>query len=151
MSNLNFSWIIDGNLAGHHAPSSEHDLIWLNSQGVLTLVRMAETHKNEVPSFQIAKLGLSDCYEPVPDFIAPSLTQVNKILQFISGSLSAGRPVGVSCGAGLGRTGTILACYLVSQGYEASAAINEVREKRPGSIETKSQEDAVEAYANGCG
>lgn len=49
---------------------------------------------------------------------------------------------GVRC-----RTGTILACYLVSQGYKAGAAFDEVRAKRPGSVETKSQEDSIKAYA----
>lgn len=147
MNNLNFSWMIDGKLAGHHAPSSEQDLIWLKKQGVVALVILAEKYKTEVTSFQIAQLGLLDYHEPVPDFTAPSPTQINKIMQFIAASLSEGSPVGVSCGEGLGRTGTILACYLVSQGYEASAAIDEVREKRPGSVETKSQEDAVRAYA----
>ena len=66
---------------------------------------------------------------------------------FISKAIAAGRPVGVSCGAGLGRTGTMLACYLVSNGLDAEKAINEVRAKRPGSIETKAQSDAVHAYA----
>lgn len=147
MSQLDFSWVIDGKIAGHQAPSSEQGLIWLKKQGVLALVRMAEKHKSKVSSIQVAQLGLRDCHESVPDFTTPSPAQVNKIVQFITGSLSEGQPVGVSCGAGLGRTGTILACYLVSQGYEAGAAIDEVRAKRPGSIETKSQEDAVKAYA----
>lgn len=121
--------------------------MWLKEQGVLVLVRMAEKHKAEVTSVQIAQLGLRECHEAVPDFTAPGLVQVNKMVQFIEGSLAEGRSVGVSCGAGLGRTGTILACYLVSQGYEAGAAIDEVRAKRPGSIETKSQEETVKAYA----
>lgn len=147
MSYLNFSWLIDGKLAGHQAASSEHDLVWLKKQGILALVRMAEKHKAKVSSLQVEQLGLWDCHEPVPDFTAPNPEQVSKMLQFITRSLSEGRPVGVSCGAGIGRTGVILACYLVSQGYNASAAIDEVRAKRPGSIETKDQEDAVKAYA----
>ncbi len=70
------------------------------------------------------------------------------MVQFISKSLSEGRPVGVSCGAGLDRTRTILACYLVSQGYGADDAISEVRRKRPGSIETDGQEAAIRAYSD---
>ena len=69
------------------------------------------------------------------------------MIQFIEYSLSNHRTVGVSCGAGLGRTGTILACYLVTQGYDADAAINQIRKNRPGSIETQEQEDAIKAYA----
>lgn len=100
-----------------------------------------------VTSTQIAKLGLLDCHELVPDFTAPKKEQINRLVEFITRSLAEDKPIGISCGMGLGRTGTILACYLVTQGYEAGAAIDGVRGKRPGSIETKSQEDAVKAYA----
>jgi len=147
MNHLNFSWVIDCKLAGHQVPASEQDLEWLKEQGILVLVRMAEEYLAKVNSLQIKQLGLLDCHEPVPDFTAPSLVQINKMVKFITGSLSEGRPVGISCGMGLGRTGMILACYLVTQGFEADAAIAEVRSLRPGSIETDSQEYAIKAYA----
>lgn len=147
MNLLNFSWVIDGKLAGHQAPSSEHDLEWLKKQGVLAFVRMAEEHMAKVDSHQIEQLGLLDYHMPVPDFTPPTLTQIGEMIQFIEVSLYERRPVGISCRAGMGRTGTILACYLVSKGYEADSAIDEIRTLRPGSIETKSQEDVVKAYA----
>ena len=147
MKYLDFTWIINGKLAGHQAPSCELDLAWLKQQGVLALVKMAEQLKAEVNNIQINKLGMWDCHEPVPDFSAPELGQIHRMIQFIENSLLNNRPVGISCRAGLGRTGTILACYLVSQGYGADAAIKETRKKRPGSIETQEQEDAIKAYA----
>ncbi len=69
------------------------------------------------------------------------------MVDFINKSISEGKPVGVSCGAGLGRTGTVLACYLVSLGHSAEVAIGMVRTKRPGSIETETQEEAIKEYA----
>ena len=51
-------------------------------------------------------------------------------------------PVMVHCLAGLGRTGTILACYLIK--YEkmpAEDAIQHIREKRHGSIQSFVQEE----------
>lgn len=55
--------------------------------------------------------------------------------------------VGVHCAMGCGRTGTILACYLVaSEGYSANDAIIEARKRRKGSIETRRQEQAVRDY-----
>ena len=53
----------------------------------------------------------------------------------------------VHCGAGLGRAGTLLAAYLVSQGCDAEEAMARVRRARPGSIETIEQEQAVREYA----
>lgn len=52
--------------------------------------------------------------------------------------------VGVHCALGFGRTGTMLACYLVKErGLAAGDAVAEIRRLRPGSIETYEQEKAV--------
>jgi protein tyrosine phosphatase len=55
--------------------------------------------------------------------------------------------VAVHCGAGLGRSGTPIAAYLVSQGAAPDDAIALVRARRPGSIETAEQEVAVHEFA----
>jgi atypical dual specificity phosphatase len=64
----------------------------------------------------------------------------------VEDSVAAGKPVGVHCTAGLGRSGTMSAVFLVAQGASAEEAINSVRRLRPGSIETPAQEDAVRRF-----
>jgi atypical dual specificity phosphatase len=78
--------------------------------------------------------------------MAPTLQQVQEAVAMISFCLDRHLPVVVHCLAGLGRTGTILACYLVSMEMPANNAIIVIREWRPGSIETSEQEAVVYEY-----
>jgi len=151
MGRLNFSWVIDGMLAGHQAPSIDEDLAFLKEQGVQALVRMAEGENAIKMSKKVQTLGLTDLHIPVQDFTAPTQDQIVGMVDFISKSIAEQKPVGVSCGAGYGRTGTILACYLVMQCSSAEQAIQEVHTKRPGSIETPEQEGAIRNYAQRLG
>ena len=146
MERLNFSWLIHGEVAGHSAPISDDDLKYLRNKGIKALIRMAESHKARVTPSQIEKMGLIDCHEPVPDFTAPNKAQIDRMLTFIKQSVAKGKPVGVSCGAGIGRTGTVLACYLVSKSYAAGEAIEEVKRRRGAGIETDDQIEAVRSY-----
>ncbi|KAF2894722.1 hypothetical protein ILUMI_11446 [Ignelater luminosus] len=57
------------------------------------------------------------------------------------------KPVGVHCRMGRGRTGVMVACYLVRfHDMAPERAINKVRIQRPGSVETRTQERAVLQY-----
>jgi len=87
-------------------------------------------------------------FEPVPDFSAPTLEQIDRMCRWIEDQIeNYERPVAVTCYAGIGRTGTVLASYLVYTGYEPQVAIDFVRQLRPGSIQTPEQEQAVIEYA----
>ena len=83
---------------------------------------------------------------PIRDFDAPTWRQIDRFLAFVDRQISHGVSVAVHCQAGLGRTGTLLACYLVWQGMTAEEAMEEVARKRPGSIETEGQRKAVRDF-----
>jgi atypical dual specificity phosphatase len=53
----------------------------------------------------------------------------------------------VHCAAGRGRTGTILAAYLIKkENLTANQAIKKIRSMRPGSIQSDRQEMALYVY-----
>jgi atypical dual specificity phosphatase len=139
----NFGWVIDGALAGSSRPRTGDAMTLLWQAGVRALLNLAE---QPLPPELLAAFAFEPAHLPVPDFTAPTPGQIEEAVAAIGRWQGTGRPVAVHCGAGLGRTGTILACYLVAQGSTAEAAVAAVRERRPGSIETPEQEASVARY-----
>lgn len=139
----NFSWLVDRELAGMSRPRADDALELLPQLGVRAVVSLSE---QPLPSASLAERGVVAEHIPVADFTAPTLGQITRAMAAIDRFRAGGRPIAVHCGAGLGRTGTILACALVARGVAAAAAISQVRAARPGSIETPEQAEAVEQY-----
>ena len=130
-------------MAGAMGPTSRRDLIFFQQQDVRAVLRMEES------TISAEIWNLFDMFEPVPDFSAPTLEQTDRMCRWIEDQIeNYERPVVVTCHAGIGRTGTVLASYMVYMGYEPQAAIDLVRELRPGSIQTREQEQVVVDYAD---
>ena len=91
--------------------------------------------------------GFSFLCLPVPDGGAPTFEQAEEFVRFVTEQRAAQRPVAVHCEAGLGRTGTLLATYLVAQGESAAAAIARVRAVEKVAVETTTQIRFLEQFA----
>ncbi|MDK2972269.1 MAG: hypothetical protein PWP23_2024 [Candidatus Sumerlaeota bacterium] len=134
----NFSFLLPGKLAGSAEPGSwgnlREDLEFARSQGISGVVTLTE---RPLPRQDLAHLRLSYMHLPIVDYSPPSLAQIRDFVEFVD---HAERAVLVHCRAGVGRTGTMLAAYLIAKGQSAAEAIATVRRKRPGSIETREQE-----------
>ena len=139
-----FTWVEKPHLAGLAYPESSEDLRWLRRHGVELLLTLTES---PVRRDWVNEAGLLAVNVPVPDMEAPTDRQLDHILDTIRKANGSGMGVAVHCGAGLGRTGTVLAAYLVAQGQQPRAAIETIRRLRPGSVETIEQERAIEALA----
>lgn len=138
----NFSWLIDAKLAGSGMPTTLEEINWVKSQGVKSIVTMTEYG---LPSTWVE--GIEYLHVPTEDLTAPDIDKIDSTVDFIAERIKNNEPVMVHCAAGIGRTGTILAGYLIKyKKMSSKEAIEKVREERPGSIQSTSQEIAVSSY-----
>lgn len=145
-----FSWVRHRQLAGMPRPgvyeSLDTDLGYLELQGIDILFSLTEV---PTPAQDVEAHGMELIHVPVQDFTAPTREQLLFYLELTQAAMDAGSRVGVHCQGGRGRTGTFLAAWFVYEGRSAEQALAEIREMRPGSVETASQEQALhdlEAY-----
>jgi atypical dual specificity phosphatase len=140
-----FNWLIDQKLAALSYPESTDALHLLHQLGIRVLLNLTEIPHNEET---LHNAGLLTAHIPIADLSAPTLDQIKQGLTLISSYLAQNQPVAVHCLAGLGRTGCMLACYLIQQGLSADQAITTIRAWRPGSIEVPEQEAIIHEYAD---
>uniref|UniRef100_A0A8C5H4E9 Protein tyrosine phosphatase domain-containing protein 1 n=1 Tax=Gouania willdenowi TaxID=441366 RepID=A0A8C5H4E9_GOUWI len=83
----------------------------------------------------------------MPDFGVSSIGSFINAVKVLAFAVTEGK-VAVHCHAGLGRTGVLIACYLIyTLRLSPSEAIHFVRIKRPCSIQTRAQISQVFAFA----
>ncbi len=142
-----FCFVVDGKLAGMGRPGIFADLSEelrvLKGEGIGAIVSLTE---DRLDAGLLAKAGFEKLHLPIRDFSAPKLRQVERFVKFVNEMNARAIGVVVHCGTGSGRTGAMLACYLVSKGLTAEEAIRTVRKKRSSYIETQEQEEAVRRY-----
>jgi hypothetical protein len=91
--------------------------------------------------------GIAWLHVPVVDGRAPQDDLAwMQALRLVRSRLLDGRTVVVHCMGGLGRTGTFVAAVLIAFGDSPASAIDQVRAARPGSIETRAQEQFVTTF-----
>ncbi len=133
---MNLFWV-DG-IGGCNIPRSREDVEWLSQQGISAIISLTE---KALPP-ELVK-DFTSIHVPVLDFCAPTVEQFHQVIDFLEACLNNNIVPVVHCTMGYGRTGTVLAAYLIYKGATADEAISKVREQRPMAIETFSQEDSL--------
>ena len=139
---LRFRWIIKNRLAGMELPGKEHpeveDFMFLKKQGIGTIVSLTET----VPAYtSFLRHKFEWLHFPIDDFKAPDIEAAAMLVADIDARLESGRPVLVHCLFGIGRTGTMLAAYIIYKYREpASGVIPWIRRIHPEYIQSEQQE-----------
>ena len=129
----------------------DSDLSNIKSLGITVIVCLLEW--NEMRMLNISdfpnkakKAGFIFYHFPIKDRRAPKQGDLKIMIPIIIQHLKENQNVLVHCRAGLGRSGTISACCLVNLGYLGKDAINIVRQRRPGAIQTEYQEKCILKY-----
>ncbi len=140
-----FAWLIPGTIGGSPRPGIvrplQHDLDALKRVRTTTLVSLLETDTTDLGL--LARFGLDIVRCPIPDGEAPEMDEAMRLCDNIVRRLDRDETVVVYCRAGEGRTGTILAAFLVVCGLTAEEALAAARAAKPKWITTGAQERFV--------
>ncbi|MBI9051155.1 MAG: dual specificity protein phosphatase family protein [Anaerolineaceae bacterium] len=135
---------------------TRHQLAWLCEQGITCIIDL--TGPGERSAYRqdfeqvCRRYNIDGIWErfPITDFGLPDKYLMRDILDEIQRNIESGGKVYLHCYGGIGRTGTVAACYLVEQGLsseEALAKLQELRSHTPNasydSPETEAQRNFV--------
>ncbi len=126
---------------------------YLNS-GVTFFLDLTEANEYNLRPYdaQIQQLaavrGLSVTYQrlPIPDLGTPTRPFMEEILDVLDAALAQGETVYVHCFGGIGRTGTVVGCWLVRHGLTGEHALAQIAAWREGTPDgwKRSPETAVQ-------
>ena len=146
----NFSWVIDNKLAGSGTPMTVKQYEWLIKNNIRSIVTLREFPLPDkwLINNGILKTNRDYKFEYVKDYGVPTLKVLDEIVDYMNTKIKyEQKPVVVHCAAGKGRTGTILAAYLMKlENLSSQEAIKKIRIIRPGSIQSKIQEQTLYEY-----
>jgi hypothetical protein len=93
---------------------------------------------------------------PITDFGVTSRERYREILDLVDGARDAGQGVYVHCFGGVGRTGTVVGCWLVRHGLDGGDPIGRIAQLRQGladawarSPQTEEQRRVVRGWRRG--
>lgn len=164
----NFSFLWPSEVAISSTPLEQaHILAFKHAFNICLVVTLTEEEPLPSSWFQDIQ-GIENKFFPIPNYMPPSVEQMDGITSAVKETVKTGGSVLVHCGGGKGRAGTIAACLLLTFGFAgirtsimsdnggisgegtktgSNIAIEHIQKTRPGSIETDFQEQFIRNYA----
>ena len=133
-------WVIRGRfLAGVYPGALQEaqarsQINWLMQQGADYFIDLTEAGEANLLPYekilyqQAASQGVAVSYQrmPIQDFSTPTEATLRGILDNVDRALITGRCIYLHCLGGVGRTGTVVGCYLVHHGMSGEDALRQV-------------------------
>jgi protein-tyrosine phosphatase len=95
-----------------------------------------------------AHAGTKAMWHPIHDMHAPTVEEMDALIDALRARLDNNEGIVVHCGAGIGRAGTVAAAILISHGLSVDEALTTVRASRPSAgPQTVAQEEMLEEFA----
>ena len=134
----------------------DEDLQVIKAWGATTVISLIEDHEFgmlhvDTLGCDIGALGMDWIHLPIVDVNIPdNRFEISWVTDGpkLHARLDAGERILIHCRGGIGRTGLVAGLLLVERGVDATAAIERVRQARPGAIETMLQEKYVVAHGH---
>lgn len=160
-------WIIPGKLLAGEYPASANleesyrkldGLYHAGIKAVINLTEENESNQHGIPLFNyenyLTRLGIKVFRKPIKDVSTPAKDEMDDIIELIDKCLKGNQPVYFHCWGGVGRTGTVLGCYLLQHNMANRDNVFDFIDylKRSTSIskrsspETREQKDFVVNY-----
>ena len=143
-------WVQEGQLLAGEYPGHRDEAAALQKlgdlldAGIRTFVDL--TQAGELTSYEgwlkdeASRRGLTVRYSrfPIVDLDVPTVPRMREILTEITRALDEAAPVYVHCWGGIGRTGTVIGCWLVERGHTGSRALQQLDAMRKHPIKKRS-------------
>ena len=127
--------VADGLLAGRYPGASDPDetarrLALFDDHGVSIYVDLTHPADCLEPYERLIRPGRRRIAHPIVDLGTTTIPHMTRILDDVDAALDAGGSVYVRCWGGIGRTGTVVGCWLVRHGLDGGDPLGRIAELR---------------------
>lgn len=142
----NSYWVIPGKLLAGEHPGKEGEqetrkrIRWLLEQGIRTWIDLTEEDEARLDPYNYHIILMQEAgKDAVPvihkrlgikDFHVPSVSKMREIIAALSEAMGDDHAVYLHCYGGIGRTGTVVGCFLVQQGMTGEQALGRISDLR---------------------
>jgi len=133
---VKIEWIETDKLAASGIPIGEKDLRSLFKQGIRAIITLTEhplTIQAEISPAVLGEISLTYLHAPILDQYPPNSEIIWETIQFINQMREQHQPTLIHCHAGVGRTGTVLHAYYLTEGLTLEETKAKVKKLKPSS------------------